>query len=50
MRLLQCMSGSRMTVARELERHKLDLVCVQERGTAREEDYTFFYGKGNESH
>jgi hypothetical protein len=39
-----------MTVARELERHKLDLVCVQERGTVREEDYTFVYGKGKESH
>jgi hypothetical protein len=43
-----------MTVARELARYKLDLVGVQVRwdqgGTVRAGDYTFFYGKGNESH
>jgi hypothetical protein len=44
-----------MTVARELVMYTLDLVEVQEvrwdkRGTARAGDYTFFYGKGNESH
>jgi hypothetical protein len=43
-----------MTVARELARYKLDLVSVQEvrwdkGGTVRAGDYTFFYGKGNES-
>jgi exonuclease III len=48
-------SGSLMTVARELARYKLDLVGVQEvwwdkGGTVRAGDYTFFYGKGNESH
>jgi hypothetical protein len=44
-----------MIVARELARYKLDLVGVQEvrwdkGGTVRAGDYTFFYGKGNESH
>jgi hypothetical protein len=43
-----------MTVARELARYKLDLVGVQVRwdkgGTVRAGYYTFFYGKGNESH
>ena len=44
--------GSLTTVARELARYRLDLVCVQEVrwdkvGTVEEEDYTFFYGKGN---
>jgi exonuclease III len=48
-------SGSLMIVARELARYKLDLVGVQEvrwdkGGTVRAGDYTFFYGKGNESH
>jgi exonuclease III len=48
-------SGSLMTVARELARYKLDLVAVQEvrwdkGGTVRAGDYTFFYGKRNESH
>jgi hypothetical protein len=43
------------TVARELGKYKLDLVGVQEviwdkGGTARAEDYTFFYGAGNEDH
>jgi hypothetical protein len=44
-----------MTVVRELARYKLDLVGVQEvrwdkGGTLRAGDYTFVYGKGNESH
>jgi hypothetical protein len=47
-------AGFLMTVWRELARHKLDLVGVQE---ARREDgvtepageYTFFYGKGSEN-
>jgi hypothetical protein len=48
-------SGSLMTVARELARYKLDSVGVQEvrwdnEGTVRAGDYTFVYGKGNESH
>jgi exonuclease III len=42
-------------VARELGKYKLDLVGVQEvrwerEGTERAEDYTFFYGTGNEDH
>jgi exonuclease III len=48
-------SGSLKTVARELEKYKLDLVGVQEvrwdeGGTEQAEDYTFFYGAGNEDH
>jgi exonuclease III len=48
-------SGSLKTVAREVGKYKLDLVCVQEvrwdkGGTERAEDYTFFYGAGNEDH
>jgi exonuclease III len=48
-------SGSLRTVARELARYKLNIVCVQEvrwdkGGTVREGDYTFFYGKGSERH
>jgi exonuclease III len=48
-------SGSLMAMARELARYKLDLVGVQEvrwdkGGTVRAGDFTFFYGKGNESH
>jgi hypothetical protein len=48
-------AGSLKTVARELGKYKLDLVGVQEvrwekEGTERSEDYTFFYGKGNEDH
>ena len=42
--------GSAKTAARELERHKLNVVCVQEikgdnGGTVRAGDYNFFYGK-----
>jgi exonuclease III len=48
-------SGSLKTVARELGKYKLDLVDVQEvrwdkGGTEWSEDYTFFYGAGNENH
>jgi exonuclease III len=44
-----------ITVARELGKYKLDLVGVHEvrwekGGTERAEDYTFFYGQGNEDH
>jgi hypothetical protein len=46
--------GSLLTVVRELGKYKIDLVCVQVRwekgGTVRAEDYTFFYGQGNEDH
>jgi exonuclease III len=47
--------GLLTTVARELGRYKLDIVGVQEvrwekGGTERAEDYTFFYGQGNEDH
>jgi exonuclease III len=48
-------SGLLKTVARESRKYNLDLVGVQEvrrekGGTERTEDYTFFYGKGNEDH
>jgi exonuclease III len=48
-------AGSLKTVARELGKYKRDLVGVQEvrwekESTERAEDYTFFYGKGNEDH
>jgi hypothetical protein len=47
-------AGSLKTVARELGKYELDLVGVRdvrrEEGTERAEDYTFFYGKGNEDH
>jgi hypothetical protein len=48
-------SGSLMTVAKELAKYKLDLVGVWEvrwdkEGTVRTGEYTFFYGKGQESH
>jgi exonuclease III len=47
--------GSLKTAARELGKHKLDLVGVQEvrwekEDTERAEDYTFLYGKRNEDH
>jgi exonuclease III len=50
-----CRSGLLKTVARELGKYKLDLVGVQEVrwdkvDTERAEDYTFFYGAGNEDH
>jgi hypothetical protein len=43
------------TVERELGKYKLDLVGVQEvrwdkGGSERAEDYTLFYGAGNEDH
>jgi exonuclease III len=49
-------SNSLKTVARELGKYKLDLVgCIQEvswdkGGTEWAEDYTSFYGTGNEDH
>jgi exonuclease III len=48
-------SGSLKMVARELGKYKLDLVGMQEvrwdkGSTERAEDYTFFYGAGNEDH
>jgi exonuclease III len=47
--------GSLKTIARELGKYKADLVGVQEvrwekGGTEQAEDYTFFYGEGNEDH
>jgi hypothetical protein len=47
-------SGSLKSVIRELGKSKLDLMGVQEvrrqkGGTERAEDYTFFYGEGNEN-
>jgi len=44
-----------MAAARELARHKLDLLGVQEDrwdkgGTVRAGDYNFLYGKGNDTH
>jgi hypothetical protein len=48
-------SVSLKTVARDLGKYKLDLVGVLEvrrdkGGTERAENYTFFYGAGNEDH
>jgi len=48
-------AGSLMAAARELARHKLDLLGVQEDrwdkgGTVRAGDYNFLYGKGNDTH
>jgi hypothetical protein len=48
-------SGLLKTVARELGKYKLHLVGVQKirwdnGGTERAEEYTFFYGAGNENH
>jgi exonuclease III len=48
-------SGSLRTVAWELGKYKLDIVGVQEvrrdkSGTEWAEDYTLFYGAGNEDH
>jgi hypothetical protein len=47
-------AGSLMTVASEISKYKLDLVGVQVRwgrgGTEPADKYTFFYGKGNETH
>jgi exonuclease III len=48
-------SGSLRTVAWELGKYKLDVVGVQEvrrdkSGTELAEDYTLFYGAGNEDH
>ncbi|KDR16724.1 Craniofacial development protein 2 [Zootermopsis nevadensis] len=43
------------SVSRELENYKLDLVAVQEvrwggKGTIPVDNFTFFYGKGNDNH
>jgi exonuclease III len=48
-------SRSLMTVAKELAKHKVDSVAVQEvrwykEGTVRAREYTFFCGKGQENH
>jgi hypothetical protein len=48
-------AGTLMTVSRELDRCKLDLVRVQEvrwegGGTEPAGKYTFFYGKGDENY
>jgi hypothetical protein len=48
-------SSSLEMEARELGKYKLDLVGVREvrwdkGGTEQAEDYTFFYGAGNEDH
>jgi hypothetical protein len=50
-----CRSDSLTAAARELARHKLDLLGVQEvrcdtGGTVRGGNYNFFYEKGNENH
>lgn len=49
------MSGSLMTIAKELSKYKLGLVGVQEvrqgkGGTKSAQKYTFLSGKGNENH
>jgi hypothetical protein len=49
------LGGSLKMVARELGKYELDLVGIQEvrwdkGGTEWAEDYTFFYGAGNEDH
>jgi hypothetical protein len=48
-------AGSLMTVAKEMSKYELNLVGVHEvrwdRGSTEPADeYTFFYGKGNENH
>jgi hypothetical protein len=47
-------AGSLRAVADEISKYKLDLVVVQVRwgggGTEPADEYTFFYGKGNENH
>jgi hypothetical protein len=48
-----CRPGSLITVAKEVSKCKLDLGRVQEvrgegGGTEPADEYTFFYGKGNE--
>jgi hypothetical protein len=47
--------GLLMTVAKQISKYKLDLVGVPEvrwdrGGTEPANQYTFFYGKGNENH
>jgi exonuclease III len=48
-------AGSLRAVEEEVSEYKLDIVGVQEvrwdgGGTERADEYTFFYGKGNENH
>jgi hypothetical protein len=48
-------ASSLVTVAKEISKYKLDLVGVHEvrwdgGGTEPTDEYTFFYGKGNENH
>jgi exonuclease III len=48
-------AGSLRTVAEEVSKYKLDLLGVQEvrwdgGGTEPADEYTFFYGNGNENH
>jgi hypothetical protein len=48
-------ASSLMTVLKELSKYKLDLWGVQQvrwdgGGTEPADEYTFFYGKGNENH
>jgi exonuclease III len=48
-------AGSLRTVMEEVLKYKLDLVGVQEvrwdgSGTEPADQYTFFYGKGNQNH
>jgi hypothetical protein len=48
-------AGSLRAVAEEISKYKLNLVGVQEvrcdwGGTEPADEYTFFYGKGNENH
>jgi len=48
-------AGAFKAAARELGRYTLEVVGAQEArwdkgGTAREGDYDFFYGKGNDNH
>jgi hypothetical protein len=48
-------AGSLRTVAEEISKYKLYLVGVQELrwnggGTEPADEYTFFYGRGNENH
>jgi hypothetical protein len=48
-------AGSLRVVGEEISKHRFDLLGVQEvrrvgGGTERADEYTIFYGKGNENH